>query len=105
MEPGKQAVVFVYEIGMTQTFLGRNIGVKSLSLGWQGIDFRFPEGVNMMCMQRHDQYFPKRYFGINYNPLEMIFQKTNTANFKRADMEALDLYTFWFDERVDNNLD
>jgi len=104
-EPGKQAVIFVYEIGMTQTFLSRNIGVKSLALGWQGIDFRFPEGVNMMCMKRHDQYFPKWYFGIDYNPFEVIFQKTNTASFKRVDMAMLDIYTLWFDQRVDNNLD
>jgi len=101
-EPGKQSIVFVYEIGMTQTFLSRNIGVKSIVLGWQDVDFRFSEGVNTLCMRQHDQYFPTKYFGIALNPFEVIFYKTNTAKFKRVDMDKLELYSLWFDKRFEN---
>jgi len=98
-EPEKESVIFVYEIGMTQTFLRRNIGIKSLSLGWQGIDFKFPERVNMICMGQQDQYYPKRYFGIDLSPFEVIFYKTNTAD-ERVDMDKVDLYTLWFDKSI-----
>lgn len=100
VELGKQSVVFVYEIGMTQTFLTRNIGVKSITLAWQDVDFRFSEGVNTLCLKQHDQYFPTQYFGITLNLFEVIFYKTNTASFKRVDMDALTLYTLWFDNRA-----
>merc|ERR1719320_701040 len=68
---------------MTQTFLSRNLSVKSLSLGWQGIDFRSRKRVNMICMRQEDQYYPKGYFGIDLDPFEVIFYKTNTADVKR----------------------
>jgi len=98
--PEKMSIIFTYEIGMTQTFLSRNISVKSLSLGWQNIDLRDTEGVNRICMNQEDQYHHKWYFGGDLNPFEVIFYKTNTANFDRVDMKQLDLYTVLFDERV-----
>jgi len=101
-EPGKQSVVFVYEIGMTQTFLSRNIGVKSIALGWQDVDFRFSKGVNTLCMKQDDQYFPTKYFGIGLIPFEVIFYKTNTAKFERVNMDTLELYSLWFDRRFEN---
>jgi len=98
--PEKMSIIFTYEIGMTQTFLSRNISIKSLALGWQNIDLRDTEGVNRICMNQEDQYHHKWYFGGDLNPFEVIFYKTNTANFDRVDMKQLDLYTVLFDERV-----
>jgi len=98
--PGKVSVIAAWEIGVSQTFLSRNIGIISLSLGWQGIDLRSSEAVNNMCMRQEDQYHPDSYFGQNINPFEVVFLKTNTANLERVDMKKVDFYTLWFDKRV-----
>jgi len=103
--PKKWSIIFAYEIGMTQTFLSRNISIKSLSLGWQGVDFRSSEAVNKICMTQADQYYRNLYFGNSLNPFEVIFFKTNTAELVRVDMKTLDLYTLWFDKRVGNYTD
>lgn len=103
----KMSVVFAYEIGISQTFLSRNIGITSLVLGWQNLDFRNAKGVQKVCMQQEDQYYREAYFGADISPFEAIFIKTNTADaaikdaLKRVDSDLVEKYSIWFDERVD----
>jgi len=96
----------MYEIGISQTFLSRNIRIKSLTLGWQNVDFRNTEGVRKLCGLQEDQYYQGAYFGGDMSPLEVIFIKTNTADaardgaVKRVNTFLIESYTTWFDERV-----
>merc|ERR550534_555550 len=102
------AVVFAYEIGMSQTFLSRNIGIRSIVLGWQNLDLRNVHGVRKVCMEQEDQYYRGAYFGQDMSPFEAIFVKTNTADAakenapKRVDSDLVEKYTIWFDQRINN---
>jgi len=98
-EIGKINTILVYEIGGSQTFLSRGMGVFSIIQGWQNVDLRNSEAVKKICLSRDEHTLPKAYFGTDLLPFDMIFHKTNAGGVQRTDMDMLDLYSFWFDKR------
>jgi len=96
---GKINTILVYEIGGSQTFLSRGMGVFSIIQAWQNVDFRHVDALKKMCFNRDEHTLPNAYFGKNLLPFDMIFHKTNAGGVQHTDMDMLDLYTFWFNKR------
>lgn len=97
----KIITVQTFEIGASQTFLSRNIGIVSILTAWQEVNVLDNEAVFELCFDQDDPMLPDKYNGKNVHPLEMIFHKTNSADI-RTDMELVDMFTVWFDQRVLN---
>jgi len=95
----KIITVQIYEIGASQTFLSRNIGIVSILTAWQEVNVRDDEAVFQLCFDQDDPMLPNKYNGKNIHPLEMIFHKTNSADL-RTDMELVEMFSIWYDQRV-----
>lgn len=92
--------ILTYEIGVSQSFISRGIGVHALQAAWQLVDILDHEKLARVCFGQVDTLYPNSYFGSNVHPAEMIFHKVSSSSFKRVDMEVVDLFTVWFDQRV-----
>jgi len=92
--------ILIYEIGASQSFISRGIGVHALQTAWQSVDILDHDNLAKVCFGLVDTLYPNAYFGTNVHPTEMIFYKMPTSSFKRVDVELIDLFTVWFDQRV-----
>jgi len=92
--------ILLYDIGTSQSFISRGIGVHALQAAWQSVDILDHQKLAKLCFGQVDTLYPNSYFTSSVHPAEMIFHKTMKLNFKRMDMEQIDLYTVWFDQRV-----
>lgn len=92
--------ILIYEIGVSQSFISRGIGVHVLQAAWQLVDILDHERLPSLCFGQVDSLYPNSYFGSNVHPAEMIFQRVKSSSFRRIDMDLVDLFTVWFDQRV-----
>lgn len=92
--------ILLYEIGLSQSFISRHIGVQTLQTAYQMVDILDDEAVARVCFQHLDTLNPHAYFGKNVHLSEVIFHKTRTTSFQRVDVDQVDLFTVWFDQRV-----
>lgn len=92
--------ILLYEIGLSQSFISRHIGVQTLQTAYQMVDILDDEALARVCFQHLDTLNPNAYFGKNVHLSEVIFHKTRTTSFQRVDIDQVDLFTVWFDQRV-----
>ena len=94
----KVDAIFNGEILFTNRILGSGFNVASMNKFWYGHDFREANATASLCTAvakvtptyNGDTQFAKSYFGMDHNPYESMFIKTN-----RGDFQAYKLYTRW----------
>jgi hypothetical protein len=92
----KDEVVEKCEVGLSQRVLKEGGNLAVLQLAWRGHNFRNESSTKHKANQflrgtSGDTYVEKGYGGININPLEVLFLKTN----RDLDLRPILMYSAW----------
>lgn len=82
------------EVRMSQVILDKGYNIASLMLCYKGIDFRKyrnNKSLNVNIRKSGDPLYNNKYHGINLNPYETIFFKSN----RKVAEDVLSNYTDW----------